>query len=232
MNIKERDLSKELIQLSKAKKELWHKFKASRGKIRSIEQECKKVKREIDVKSREATRYFEKNLVLDTKNPKRLYSYISGKQKVRHLNSMVNSAGEVIVEKQTIANILNAHCTLIKHSTDQMPVFSLLKPTLTTLDSCTWNKLYTCYIRPLIEFAVSFWNPYGSIRDPIVEKQRPRSIDYAIKEADLVVYARVRKLNYAVKIDFFNIHQTKIRDGSIKKSHQYSFEDWKISAKP
>jgi hypothetical protein len=121
-------ITNELLKLSRAKKALWYKLKASGGKIRSIELEYKKAKREFEKQSREATRSFEKNLVFDTKNPKRLYTYINSKQKVKpRLNSIISSTGETVTDNESIANILNDHFSSVfvkEDGSDRLPVFN------------------------------------------------------------------------------------------------------------
>ncbi|RNA28642.1 hypothetical protein BpHYR1_012807 [Brachionus plicatilis] len=49
--------------------------------------------------------------------------------------------------------------------------------TLITRNQLTWKKLYTCFIRSQIEFAVSSWSPYTKqdkkhLRKFIIEPQK------------------------------------------------------------
>ncbi|RMZ97674.1 RNA-directed DNA polymerase from mobile element jockey-like [Brachionus plicatilis] len=103
-------INPELAKLIKKKKSLWHQLRASGGKNRSLEQSYTSVKREIEKKSRDSIRLFEKSLADDKLNPKRLYAYVNEKQKVKmRITSITNDSGVSTTNRNEIADTLNKH---------------------------------------------------------------------------------------------------------------------------
>ncbi|RNA06768.1 RNA-directed DNA polymerase from mobile element jockey-like [Brachionus plicatilis] len=76
-------MTHELLNLIKIKKTLWHQLQSTWGKNREIEAKYKKVKREIEKKSRYSIKAFEIDLASDKNNPKHLFAYINSKQTIK-----------------------------------------------------------------------------------------------------------------------------------------------------
>ena len=81
-------------------------------------------------------------------------------------------------------------------------ILGLLKRTLTTRDSNTSKKLYTCYIRPHIEFAVSSWNPYTKQDQNTLEKVQHRATKVA---------SNLKNLNYEKRCELLNLTSLNLR---------------------
>ncbi|CAF0816430.1 unnamed protein product [Brachionus calyciflorus] len=81
-------------------------------------------------------------------------------------------------------------------------ISGLLKRTFTTRDEQTWEKLYTCYIRPHIEFAVSSWNPDTKQDQNTLEKVQHRATKVATK---------LKNLDYEKRCDLLNLTFLKLR---------------------
>ena len=62
-------------------------------------------------------------------------------------------------------------------------MLGMLKRTFATRNKDIWKKLYTTYVRPHLEFAVSAWNPYLKKDIETLEKVQRRAtrISPAIK---------------------------------------------------
>ena len=89
-------------------------------------------------------------------------------------------------------------------------ILGLLKRTLTTRDQYTWKKLYTCYIRPQIEFAVSSWNPYTKQDQNTLEKVQHRATKVA---------SNLKNLDYGKRCELLNLtplHQRRTRGDLIQ----------------
>ena len=62
-------------------------------------------------------------------------------------------------------------------------MLGMLKRTFISRNTNIWKKLYTTYVRPHLEFAVSTWNPYLQKDINSIEKvqRRATKVSYAIK---------------------------------------------------
>ena len=68
------------------------------------------MRRSVKKATKTAIIQFEESLANDKKNPKRLFSYINSKQKIKtKLNTMRTNSGDVTSDKVEIANLLNQH---------------------------------------------------------------------------------------------------------------------------
>ena len=105
-------------------------------------------------------------------------------------------------------------------------ILGLLKRTLTTRDSHTWKKLYTCYIRPLIEFAVSSWNPYTKQDQITLEKVKKRATKVA---------TNLKSLKYGKRCELLGLSSLQLRRTRGDLIQMFKFEsgidkiDWHTS---
>ena len=91
-------------------------------------------------------------------------------------------------------------------------VLGMLKRTFATRDTQIWKKLYTTYVRPQLEFAVSAWNPYLKKDIETLEKvqRRATKIGTTIKKSKLRKTTRNSKTNYTTKAKNSRRPNTKI----------------------
>ena len=57
-------------------------------------------------------------------------------------------------------------------------ILGLLKSTFVNRDARTWKKLYTVYVRPHVEFAISAWSPYLHKDVSTLEKVQRRATKF------------------------------------------------------
>jgi len=102
-------VTRDLIDLIKLKKKLWHKTLASGGTNNLIIPEYKRVSKLVKNNTKIAVMVYEKELVEMSKlNPKLIYSYIKRKQNVKdHIRMLIKDGGDTTTDKQEIVNTLN-----------------------------------------------------------------------------------------------------------------------------
>jgi hypothetical protein len=101
-------VTERIIFLSKMKKSLWHSNQRLGWKCVSLVKEYKSTRNLLKKEIKCAIRGFELNLAKDKSNPKRLFSYVNHKQKVKtNINAIVDNYGTTRVESNEIANVLN-----------------------------------------------------------------------------------------------------------------------------
>lgn len=103
-------MNNELMKLIKLKREMWFKCLNCRFQSIDIVNDYKKIRTLVKEKVKIAVRDYEKDLVLNVKeNPKRFYSYINKKIKVKdYIKALIDSSGNVTSDSKCIANILNS----------------------------------------------------------------------------------------------------------------------------
>ena len=99
-----------MLALVNKKKKLWFQNVASSWKDADKINDYKKMRRTVKKATKTAIIQFKESLANDKKNPKRLFSYINSKQKIKtKLNTMRTNSGDVTSDKVEIANLLNQH---------------------------------------------------------------------------------------------------------------------------
>ena len=73
-------------------------------------------------------------------------------------------------------------------------VLGMLKNTFVSRESTLWKKLYTTYVRPHLEFAISVWSPYRKGDMDILEKVQRRATKVAHELRGLSYVNRCKKL--------------------------------------
>ena len=74
-----------------------------------------------------------------------------------------------------ISNDLKPSHQVSKAAANANFILSSLKNAFTLRDAKLWKKLYTCYIRPHLEFASSAWRPYTQKDIKLLEKVQHRA---------------------------------------------------------
>ena len=90
------------------------KLKSSGWKNEILVQQYKSTRNNVKKTSRDSVRKFEMELATDKKNPKKLFSYINIKKKVKQaISAIKNPHGNLIFDKLKVANILNGQFKLV-----------------------------------------------------------------------------------------------------------------------
>lgn len=108
-----------------------------------------------------------------------------GKSNPKHTYSMLdNETGlrfpleETVCERDLgilVSNDLKPSCQVNHAASTANKVLGMLKNTFVNRDAKIWKKLYTCYVRPHLEFAVSAWSPYMQKDINCLEKVQKRA---------------------------------------------------------
>lgn len=85
------------------------------------------------------------------------------------------------------------HTTAVANRANK--ILGLLNNTFTIKDTKLYKLLYTCYIRPLLEFAAPVWNPYHKGDVTILEKIQQRATKIPKDLRKLPYKDRLSKLN-------------------------------------
>ena len=120
-------MNNELMKLIKLKREMWFKCLNCRFQSIDIVNDYKKIRTLVKEKVKIAVRDYEKDLVLNVKeNPKRFYSYINKKIKVKdYIKALIDSSGNVTSDSKCIANILNNYfSSVFTIENRELPVFA------------------------------------------------------------------------------------------------------------
>ena len=82
-----------------------------------------------------------------------------------------------------VSSNLKYHNQVSKAASKANSMLGMLKRTFVSRDKNIWKKLYTTYVRPHLEFAVSAWNPYLQKDINTLEKvqRRATKVSYPIK---------------------------------------------------
>ena len=82
-----------------------------------------------------------------------------------------------------VSSNLKYHNQVSKAASKANSMLGMLKRTFVSRDKKIWKKLYTTYVRPHLEFAVSAWNPYLQKDINTLEKvqRRATKVSYPIK---------------------------------------------------
>ena len=80
-------------------------------------------------------------------------------------------------------------------------ILGIMKRTFTSRDATLWKKIYTTYIRPHLEFAISSWNP-SLLKDiKVLEQVQRRSTKVPSSLKNLKYPLRCSKLNLTTLTD-------------------------------
>ena len=97
-----------------------------------------------------------------------------------------------------IINDLKLHSQVCKASSTANKVIGILKNSFSSRDPILWKRLYTIYVRPHLEYAVSAWNPYSKKDSDILEKIQRRKIQKKVSHL-------LRKLSYKERLINLNL---------------------------
>ncbi|XP_065645257.1 uncharacterized protein LOC136075750 [Hydra vulgaris] len=101
-------LNRTLVILINKKNRLWRKNQSSKWKIPELVEQYKKLKSSLQVQKRLTIKKFEHSLAFDTKNPKRLFSYVNSSRKIKQsIKSIRNNYGVTGTDGRFIADTLN-----------------------------------------------------------------------------------------------------------------------------
>lgn len=105
-------------------------------------------------------------------NPKHAYTMLDPQLGARF------SLAETVCERDLgvlVSNDLKPTCQVNKAASTANKVLGMLRNTFVSRDAKIWKKLYTCYVRPHLEFAVSAWSPYTQKDINCLEKVQRRA---------------------------------------------------------
>jgi hypothetical protein len=103
-------MTRTLNHLIATKKRLWILVQQTRSRVKSILDEYKQVRREVKKATKRSVIDYEKSIVYDKKNNKRLYGYVKSKQKTpKSISAMKRLDDTVSDSGLEISNILNTY---------------------------------------------------------------------------------------------------------------------------
>jgi hypothetical protein len=99
-----------LSKLISKKKRLWILVQKTGAKVKSLVDDYKRTRNAIKKATKRSVIDYERSIINDKKNQKRLYSYVKSKQRTsKSINSIRDQAGDVFNTGQEISNILNLY---------------------------------------------------------------------------------------------------------------------------
>ncbi len=132
-----------LASLIAKKKRLWILCQQTRSRVASIRAEYKQTCSEVKKATKRAVIDYERKIVNDKKNSKRLFGYAKSKQKtVKTISALKDTAGNKTNEGAEICTILNAYFKsvfVVEDTGGEMPVFE--KRTKAAIDSASLDVL-------------------------------------------------------------------------------------------
>ena len=108
-----------------------------------------------------------------------------------------------------ITNNLKPTAQANKAASNANRTLGLLKKTFRFRDAQMWKKLYTTYVRPHLEFAISVWNPYLKGDIDLLEKVQRRATKVSHDFKNLDYETRCKKL----KISNLQDRRTRVTVG-------------------
>ena len=135
----------------------------------------------------------------------------AGKCKVMHIGKKVTShpysiqdstsryqALEITTVKKDlgimISNDLEHRSQVQKASSKANAMLAVLKNTFVSRDPSLWKKLFTTYVRPHLEYAVSAWSPYTKADKLTLEKVQRRATRVTPRPKNLSYRERLHNL--------------------------------------
>ena len=89
-------MNKEILTMSRRKKELWIINRNLKWKLCSLVREQREIRKEIKKITISSVRAFEESIARDEKNPKKIFAYVNSRQSVKsNINAIWDYDGSV-----------------------------------------------------------------------------------------------------------------------------------------
>ena len=98
-------------------------------------------------------------------------------------------------DSKLISNNLKFSAQSNKAASNGNKKLGMLKNTFRCRGAGMWKKLYTSYVRPLLEFAIPVWNPYHKADIEILERVQHRATKIAHSMKSMSYEERCKHLN-------------------------------------